>query len=204
MALSFNGALAKVKHTKSALERVKRAKRYMEVVKDNARSLEEKLNILAARRMTRESMTSILDKLFPVNKDENGKASERQTRRENILADVLKLYESNDSNANPGIRGSAYNLLNSVTEYTDWLRTGRVTEDKAAAGYTADRARAESSLFGSGDALKTKALEVILLDTQGNPVHTVQTFTAPSVETPKPPASNSSLLDSILDASIPN
>jgi hypothetical protein len=171
MALGTNGAMARIRHTKNALERVERAKKYMDTVKDASRSLAEKLNILGTRRMTRESMKGILDKLFPVSKDAGGAPVANQTRRENILSDVLKLYESNDGDANPSIRGTAYNLLNAVTEYTDHLRTSRVSDDKAGAGYTQDRARADSAYFGSGEALKQRALEVILTDTAGNPVH---------------------------------
>jgi phage/plasmid-like protein (TIGR03299 family) len=197
MALAGNGTLAKIRHTKSALDRIERAKRYMLVVKDNSRTLEQKLNILAQRRMTRDSMTSVLDRLFPVSKDENGQAT-RQTRRENILSDVLACYESNDGNANREIRGTAYNLLNAITEYTDHLRSGRVSEDKKDAGYTPDKARWESALFGSGESLKSKALEIILEDTAGNPVHTVQY--AAEVPAAKPMGG---LLDQILNDSIP-
>ena len=61
-------------------------------------------------------MKTVLDRLFPGKKDENGKSS---TRNDNILADVLRCYESNDRNQFPEQRGTAYNLLNAVTEYTD-------------------------------------------------------------------------------------
>ena len=194
MALASNGTVARIKHTKNALERVEKAKRYMDTVKDASRSLADKLNILSARRMTRESTVCILDKLFPMAKDENGKTSDRQTRRDNILADVLRLYESNDANANPAIRGTAYNLLNAVTEYTDHLRTSRVSQDKEAAGYDNNRARLDSAYFGSGEALKQKALEVIMLDTAGNPVHSVSTFAVPN--------SPANLLDAVVDSSV--
>lgn len=190
MALSSNGALARVKHTKNALDRVEAAKRYMGMVTENARTLSEKLNVLASRKMTRETYKQIMDKLFPASRDENVS----QTRRENILGDIIRLYESNDRNAIPSIRGTAYNLLNAVTEYTDHLRSSRVSSDKSDLGYTATKSRYESAIFGSGDTLKNKALDVILLDTAGNPtVSQRQTFTAPHMP-------GGSLLDSIVAA----
>ena len=64
--------LARVKHTNNALDRVEAAKRHMHRVADNSRTLSEKLNLLAGRKMTRESFKSSLDRLFPVSKDSKG------------------------------------------------------------------------------------------------------------------------------------
>jgi hypothetical protein len=140
--------------------------------------------MLATRRITRESLTAVMDGLFPkpLGKDQN------TTRRENIVADVLRLYESNDNNAFPSIRGTAYNLLNAVTEYTDHYRTARITD--AREGYTIDQARAENAVVGTGDRLKTLALDVILETTEGVPVH--------STSYSKPANSSGSLLDAVL------
>lgn len=129
-------------------------------------------------------MTAVMDRLFPKpeGKDQN------TTRRENILADVLSLYESNDNNAFPSIRGTAYNLLNAVTEYTDHYRTARITD--AREGYSVDQARAENAVVGTGERLKTQALEVILESTAGAPVH--------SVIQSRPIPGTGSLLDAVL------
>lgn len=109
--------------------------------------IEDRLNYLAGKKMNREALTSIMDRLFP--KRETDGVSKETTRRTNILADVLKIYELNDGNAFPEQRGTAYNLLNAITNYTDHERSSK--ED----------GRAESAMLGSGDALKTKAMEVI-------------------------------------------
>ena len=194
MALQSNGALARVKHTKNALDRVEAAKRYMHMVAENSKTLSEKLNLLAGRKMTRESFKSSLDRLFPVSKDSKGD-NLGQGRRDNLLADIVRLYESNDRNAVPEIRGTAYNLLNAVTEYTDHLRTTRISDEKKELGYTDDQARYESAIFNGGEALKNKAMEVIMEDTAGNPVITRQVFAVTSSQ-----STGSSLLDSICDA----
>jgi phage/plasmid-like protein (TIGR03299 family) len=151
-ALSGAGEFVRVKHTRNAQDRLARAAEVMQGVGSTVSALKEKLSRLAQVRMTRESMTSILDRLFPKPKDEKANT----TRRENILSDVLQCYERNDGNAFPQIRGTAYNLLNAVTEYTDHLRTAKNH------GGNILLARADSCTFGSGAQLKESALEVIL------------------------------------------
>ncbi len=166
-ALSTNTGILRIKHTKNADQKFQDAKRTMEGVVMDAQRLRDKLACLAQRKMTRESMLSIFDRLFPVPKEQK----EPSTRRENTLAEILSLYESNDKNAVPSIRGTAYNLLNAVTEYTDHYRSARLTD--ARQGYTLDRARAENAVVGTGERLKSDALEIILENTASNPMHSV-------------------------------
>jgi hypothetical protein len=113
----------------------------------DVKRVEDRLNFLAGRKCNREALTGIFDRLFP--KTEKAEVMVSSTRRDNILSDVLKLYELNDGNAFPEQRGTAYNLLNSITNYVDHERS------------TKEDGRAESAMFGSGDALKSKAFEVI-------------------------------------------
>lgn len=149
MAMSeHTRAKLSIRHTKNAVKRLVDARAALASIGDDVKRMEDRLNFLAGRRMNREAMTSILDRLFPKQKDSEGKEKESSTRRNNILGDVLKLYEVCDGNAFPEQRGTAYNLLNAITEYADHMRGG---EDN----------RAESALFGSGEVLKSKAIEVI-------------------------------------------
>ena len=193
MALSANGSMVRVKHTRDAERRFEQAKRLMEGVGVDAKRLEDKLNLLALRRMTKESMVSIMDRLFPASKD----AEAITTRRENVLADILRLYESNDRNTFPQIRGTAYNLLNAVTEYTDHERTARITEGRK--DYSLAQARAENALVGTGDKLKQEALEVIMQVTAGNPMMSPALYSRPIDQRASAPSSGS-----ILDAVIGN
>jgi phage/plasmid-like protein (TIGR03299 family) len=133
-----------IRHTKNAMGRLIDARAALEAMGDDVVRIEDRLNFLAGRKMNRETLAVIFDRLFP--KREEAKI---QTRRENILSDVLKIYEVNDGNAFPEQRGTAYNLLNAITNYTDHERSSK--ED----------GRAESAMFGSGDSLKSKAFEVI-------------------------------------------
>ena len=123
-------------------------------------TVEEKLTFLATRRVTRESMEGILGQLFPKPKNEEGAEKESSTRRKNVLAEVLALYEHNDGNAFPEQRGTAYALLNAVINYSDHLRSSRGGNGTG---------RAESAIFGSGERLKAQALEVITQSPNGMP-----------------------------------
>lgn len=183
--LKESSAEFSVKHTASAESKFAAARELMQGVRQNVATLTEKLRTLASRRMTRDTMVDVMDRLFPKAK------KEKSTRRDNVVKDVLAAYESNDRNAFPEQRGTAFNLLNAVTEYTDHQRTARVTDAKA--NYTVQQARAESAVFGSGDALKTRALDLILETTAGNPVVARQTFVM-----------TSGLLDAALDAAPSN
>lgn len=148
VALSEKGLTAAVRHTKNANIRLTDARETLAGIQGQVTTLADRMNVLAGRRMNRESMTAIFDRLFPKAKGENGEAKDT-TRRANILADILRTYESNDGDAFPEQRGTAYNLLNAITNYTDHQRSSK------------DDGRSESALFGSGDVLKSRALEVI-------------------------------------------
>jgi phage/plasmid-like protein (TIGR03299 family) len=146
----------RIKHTRNNGDKIADAHQALAGISADVSSMEQKLNFLAGRKVTKEAMVSVLDRLFPAKKDDDGKPVD-STRRDNILTAILHNYESNDHNAFPEQRGTAYNLLNSITEHTDHERSTR------------GNGRAESALFGSGDALKSKAFEVLLETAAGLP-----------------------------------
>ncbi|HEY6019443.1 MAG TPA: DUF932 domain-containing protein, partial [Candidatus Paceibacterota bacterium] len=141
-----------VRHTKNADRRIADLKTEIAEIRTVAMSMQERLAFLASKRVTRESMNTILDRLFPKSENADG-VEQSSTRRDNVLAQVLELYESNDSNAFPEQRGTAYNLLNAITEYADHYRIGGAGKSKE---------RALSAEFGTGAKLKSLALDEIL------------------------------------------
>jgi phage/plasmid-like protein (TIGR03299 family) len=153
LALRKSDALTKIRHTKSVESRLEDAKVSFKGVVKDIEELKERLNTLAERVLRREDAIAIFDRLFP---QEAGASS---TRRDNVIANVLALCERNDDDAFPQIRGTAYNLLNAISEYTDHERSARITARRK--GYSQELARAENAMFGSGAALKQRALEVI-------------------------------------------
>lgn len=154
-ALKDGEKMFRVKHTKNADSRLDSVKSLMTGVVQNAQSLRDKLNTLANRKMTRESFQNVLNKLFPAPKDENATT----TRRDNVLREIAELYFDNDGNTFIEQRGTAYALLNAVTNFADHRRTARITDKRSH--LTLTQARAESAVMGSGDKLKTSALAVI-------------------------------------------
>ena len=174
-----------VRHTKNADNRIADMHTALEGIGSEVRTMEERLNFLAGRKVTREAATDVFDRLFPRAVDSEGKAKPDSTRRENMIAGILERFERNDGNAFPEQRGTAYNLLNGVTEWTDHYRDG-VRGGK----------RSEAAMFGTGDSLKSLALEVITLAAGKMPAHEVKTVFVPTpVSTP-----SYSLLDEIVEA----
>ena len=165
VALGEEGSICKIRHTSGAAGRSGDGKTLRPSITVDAKSLENKLNILAAKRMTRDSMLAVLGRLWPENKE-----TESKGRRDTILTKVLELFEHNDGNKIPSIRGTAYNLLNAVTEYTDHFRPVRQTS--GVQGMSVSGIRAQNAMFGAGETLKTQALTVLLEETKNNPAAT--------------------------------
>jgi phage/plasmid-like protein (TIGR03299 family) len=163
-ALSGGGSVMRFRHTKNVQDRLERAKLIMTGVTQDVKQLREKFEFLASKRMTKDSLVAVIDRLFPKSEDEKSS----QTRRDGIVAEVLKLYELNDGkNGNKAIAGTGFNLFNAVTEYVDHFRSARITEGRK--GMTVQQARAENAVFGTGERLKTEALGVLLDAVKNNP-----------------------------------
>lgn len=175
----------KVKHTSDSDAKFHRVVKIMAGAVESADDLKAKMTVLAERMVTKETMEETFNKLFPV-KDDQSKLS--KTRREGMLNEILLSYELNDNNAFPTQRGTAYNLLNAITNYTDHVRGTRKTD-----GRTELQARSESALFGSGVQVKQDALEIILQTTANAPLKTRTVYSVPDV-----PSVPGSLLDAII------
>lgn len=167
----------KIRHSKNSVDKLQDAHAALATIQDDVQTMEQKLNFLASRKVTRDSMTDIFDRLFPVRMGGNGQPV-NQTRRENNLAEILAVYEANDNNTFPEQRGTAYNLLNAFTNYTDHSRSSHNAKGNGTG-------RSESAMFGSGDRLKTNALEVIMQAADGMPVMKTYTTTYAAAAPPR-------------------
>lgn len=156
MALQDGKQAIKIKHTKSAEDRLKQAQRMVSASIQNAATLKEKFDRLVSRKVSKETFTAVMDRLFPIKADEASKAS--ISRRDNILTEISQLFESNDGNMFPEQRGTAYALLNSVTNFVDHARATRVKTGNPQSNI---ESRTESSIWGSGADLKASALAVV-------------------------------------------
>lgn len=176
-ALNNSDSTIKVKHTANAEFRIDSATKAVRGITTAISDLNAKLNELALRKVDTTTNRAVMAKLF-------GDDWKESTRKLNQVREIANLFESNDHNAIPEVRGTAYNLLNAVTEYTDHYRTVRRTDGKEE--LTTEQIRTEGALFGAGEVLKAKALEYILEATEH------------CSRKPEPIAVQSTAIDSIL------
>lgn len=166
IALNEGGAFFRIGHFGNVQNKMKDARKIMGDVIGSVKSLEEKMNLLARRKMTKATFVGVLDALFPPTETEkeaiSAAAQAAATRREEKLAEIAGLFQSNDNGAFPELRGTAYNMLNAVTEYTDHFAGNENT-------------RGRSAMFGAGQQLKARALDTILEMTADAPEHHIGT-----------------------------
>lgn len=178
----------KIRHTSNSHRRLNDAREALQLVHNDCLSLQERMNFLASRYVNPVDMKNLLEQVIAQPTGTTKDVVRENRRRENILDDILRIFEDNDGNAYPEQRGTAYNLLNAVTNYVDHKRSTRTSD-----GESEEDKRAVSALFGTGDKMKTKAYEVIMQSAGSfspTPFKT-QYFTVPDMpETP--------ILDSIL------
>ncbi len=170
-ALGEKGAEWRWKHTENVAGRLKAASSVVQTAIQSSKDLESALTLLARKQMTPEVTGGILDRLFPPT-------GQKQTRHDKIVMKVLELFESNDQNAFPAVRGTAYNMFNAITEYADHHRGVRVTE--ARKGVDQNIIRAENAMFGDGAKLKASALAVITDMVKGLPDKPTKTISVPT------------------------
>jgi len=175
----------KVRHSAGGTDKLNRAKRLFTGVQQSVESLREKFNILANRKINSTQSTAIMDSLF-------GKDWKESTQKRNQVERIAYLFDNNDNNAFPEIKGSAYAMLQSFTNWVDHDRSVRQTERMN--GMSIDQVRTQAAVFNGGDALKQKAVEVILNETVGSDAMPEPTRYYETARTPEPSA-----VDSILD-----
>jgi phage/plasmid-like protein (TIGR03299 family) len=147
IALREQGTALKLRHVKSVTEKIKLAKTLVAGVSAQINSLEDKLKRLAKKKVTEEKFAAVLTKLFP--------HIDTSARQQNQAAIIATNFMSNDQNAIPEIKGSAYNLFNACTQYVDHQKDG-------FRGEAVGMRRAEYALFEKeGVEWKTDALNNI-------------------------------------------
>lgn len=153
VALSEKSANLRFVHKKNKNVKKRDALRLIQDSQKADLNVKEKLEFLATKKMSVENMTKSISKIFGIETD---KDLSKQTA--NKIQTIKDLFESNDNNAFPLFRGTGYNFLNAITEYTDHFSNVR---DTSGNGET-EKQRAFSSLFGTGEKFKTESMNVVL------------------------------------------
>lgn len=169
----------RIRHTKSFDEKMVEARKVLVGIRQEVKGLQDKLNFLKSKKLTQETMQTVLYRLFP-----NLDKSEVQ---KNQARDVLTIYENNDGNKFPTERGTALNLYNAVTNWVDHDRTVRVATAMKTGEHDNDKAvvdvaRARSAMFGTGNHFKDAALENILSVVGGKDTGSTATLTDVQVD----------------------
>jgi len=188
-----SGRWVKFRHTRNAAQRRADALLLLQSAQATAATLHERFELLAQRKVNSQIVGQSIAKLFNIDL-----AKELTPQNAQRVEVVHSLFESNDNDAFPEFRGTAYNLVNAFTEYADHFR-----DTRADGSTTAERQRAFSAIFGSGEELKAKAMEVVLELSNGAELTNQARSYSYTEKTGEKGASgdNSALLDSILDAS---
>lgn len=171
----------KVRHSPNGLDKIKQAKRLFQGVTQSVELLKIKFDILANRRIEKTESNAVMDALF-------GKDWKESTTKRNQVERIAQLFDSNDKNAFPEIKGSAYSLLQSYTNWVDHERTIRSTDRMV--GLTVDQIRTQSAVFNGGDDIKTAAMQTILLATENSAPMPEIKHSYRSVDIPKSPIDN--------------
>ena len=106
---------------------------------------------MAQSAMTRDSVQSFFATLLGV--DPNAKAADISTRTKNIAQDLAASYRRTQSERNTS-RDDVWTALQAVTRYVDHDRSVRNAANETVG-------RFDSGTFGSGDAMKGKAINLL-------------------------------------------
>lgn len=155
------GSGVSVRHTANAEARLNSKLQDLKAFRDGFFTTMEKLDFLAQRKINTRDFTEITNELFGIDSYEDA-----STRKKNSIEVVRMLLEQNDKNAFPEFRGTAYNLLNAVTEYNDHYKEVRRTSGR---GMVAEEVlRSDNTMFGTSSDDKSNALDVILKKCENN------------------------------------
>jgi len=141
-----------IRHTGDIGAKVSEAQRILGLSVKYYDELAEVFNYLAKKSVNTQQVRGYLETLIPDRKDAKNK-----TRTENIRSEIEQLFRHGKGNDVAGIRGTAWALVNGVSEYVTHRRSthGETNEQKTAG-------RLHSVWFGPGHDLNRRAMSQVL------------------------------------------
>lgn len=113
-AMNSANAMLAFKHTMHVENRLMEAVNLIKAMVNETMSYADRLKLLSGKNLSVSQVNTILDNLFGTEK-----VLKSGDVKNNARSKVLQLFEENDGkNGISGIRGTAYNLFNAITEYT--------------------------------------------------------------------------------------
>lgn len=146
-----------IRHTGNIYNKVGEAQRVLGLANSYYDTLGQAYNVLARTQVKSAQVDAFLKTLVPNPKDGN------ISRAVNIRSEINQLFQYGKGNDNPAVRGTAWTLLNGVSEYVTHKRSVRVVNND---GLSDAQASASSRLnglwFGSGKDLNADAFNLAL------------------------------------------
>lgn len=153
MTRAEKSRMISVRHSAGAPLKLEEAQKTLLGITAESEKFGNLMGVLAKKQLTTDNIQTVIENLFKDKKGDIYSSSARQ----NKARDILTRFEDNDGNAFPSQRGTAFNLYNAVTNYTDHGQTMRYNnqDDKEAI-------LKKGILFGAGATFKFAALTEIL------------------------------------------
>jgi phage/plasmid-like protein (TIGR03299 family) len=145
-----------IRHTSNMRGALDQALQAYQNCLEDAIATKELFTLLADKPVTDAQIREYFQKVSDLTKADNDREKEKASaianaREEKRIEELKKLWEAPTNQTNT--KGTAFAAYNTVVEWVDFNRGTRKTDGKSE-----DSARFESSMFGSGDAIKSKAL----------------------------------------------
>jgi phage/plasmid-like protein (TIGR03299 family) len=155
MAMAHSDAASKllrVRHTEKAVHTLEKIREIMDVANQEFLATAEQYRALAKLRVDEATLKEYVRLVFqpklietaPVVQDEE----EKDGRADKLFNKILPLFETGRGNDLPGVAGTMWSALNSVSEYLTWER-GRNVDN-----------RLDSLWFGDSAKVNQRALQV--------------------------------------------
>lgn len=165
LTMALNGAsnMWKVNHTSAMLDKIETAKKTVFLQHKNAQAMAQAMDKMIAYKMTEEMTVKAVQNIVArelkdiIDKANNEAAIVEATKHtEKTTNKILELCETGAGADIPGVRGTAYGVLNACTEYADHYKTVRRTD-----GRTEAETRFESIIMGGARYFKDKAFNYL-------------------------------------------
>lgn len=141
-----------LRHTESINDKLKEARKILQITNNYYDDFNEVINAMARKQVTKAEVDTFVAKLFPIPKDTNVNTTKLMNNRDKLY----ELFDNGMGNDMPGIRGTAWALVNAAAEFADYERTVRASRGRSNAD-----ARLDSIWFGSGANFKQEAFDAV-------------------------------------------
>ena len=143
-----------IKHTTYALNRVEIALKMIRFFSKEQGHFDAKMRNLTNYRMDEAAQLDWFNNLFPLPAPGSKRANTIAINRSKTFMDLLNTGKGTEV---PGIKGTAYQALNALTEYVNHYRPTRVSKERDQ-----EEVKFEAVIFGSGNNLMQRGFDTLV------------------------------------------